>query len=556
MAATRPEGNESVFIPIRKGTKRKIDDSYQKFSSYGNRHCSKRNDVSSAEEIEKVRFNNLIEVDDADCPEPFVKFENSNLQRDILNALSARSINLPTPVQMQSIPVLLAGKDLIAVAPTGSGKTLAYLLPLLSFLKTLTHRNRMAGSPSALIMTPTRELMQQVVHCSQDLLSDIEVDQAHSAADMQFCGDQLHSSTFSSPVLPMNTQWQTFDHSLQFHSHNFPLANLQSTALTGEHLCNQPNVSSVGGILNPSGGYQSGMNGCYKVAGICGGVPINQQIEILRNGVDIIVATPGRLIDLCQKRIISLDGVKFIVLDECDKMLDMGLEDQLRKLFAIITSMDIPRQTSLWSATLPDSLERLARSSVVNPITLHVGIKDTLPRNIEQNVMFLHTYQKDKKLLQTLRQTMYPPVLVFVASSDSVNTVTKLLKDEEFYAEGIHSKLLQASRFKVMSDFRSGVLDVLVATDLASRGLDIPMITHIINYDTPNTIEDYIHRCGRTGRFGRPGKATTFLTLDCKIAEDLKFLLESTGHTVPIALKDTKQFGKRVLKTEFGDRVL
>ena len=114
----------------------------------------------------------------------------------------------------------------------------------------------------------------------------------------------------------------------------------------------------------------------------------------------------------------------------------------------------------------------------------------------------------------------------------------------------------QSDRFKALTEFRNGNLDVLVATDLASRGLDIPDITHVINYDTPNTIEDYIHRCGRTGRFGRPGQATTFLTLECKIAEDLKFLLESTGFPIPIALKDTKQFGKKVLKTEFGDRVL
>ena len=187
-------------------------------------------------------------------------------------------------------------------------------------------------------------------------------------------------------------------------------------------------------------------------------------------------------------------------------------------------------QVSLWSATLPDSLKRLASSAVIDPVYVIAGVKDTIDSNIKQDVQFMHTYMKEEKLLDVLRHTPYPPVIVFVHAKHTADKIMDLLLDEQFHAAAIHSDKTQTYRNKVMSDFRSGTIDVLIATDLISRGVDIPTVTHVINFDTPLTIEDYIHRCGRCGRLGREGVATTFLTLECTIAAQLKDMLESTGY--------------------------
>ena len=563
--------NTREFAPLRKSKKRIYAADVDSLQPYGKKVLESSTSTSllpNAEKVEKIRFENGIEVDRDDCVEPILQFADSNLQQDILEVLSKRNIFSPTPVQMQAIPVLLSGRDLIAIAPTGSGKTFGYLIPLLSFLRRHLRRKSSPRKPSSLIMAPTRELMQQILHCCTDLLQGLQF------ADQPVLGNQrcVLSSKSSSGVPTLTSKsYGSITGNESYAANHFQNFAMQDPQYQ-PYLPSYTNVQQSIEMGGPSYCYPQSLNNHfsnnqlpdsgssvldhYKVTGVCGGLPIGDQIEMLGKGSDIIVGTPGRLIDLCQRNVISLDEVRFIVLDECDKMLEMGLEEQLRKLFAIIMSNDIPRQTSLWSATLPDSLVRLARSSVVDPITINVGIKDTISKNIYQNVVFMHTYQKGKKLLQTLRQTKFPPVLVFASSVATVDKIAEMLKEEEFFAEGLHSQLSQTDRFKNLADFRNGSLDILVATDLASRGLNIPDITHVINYDTPNTIEDYIHRCGRTGRFGRPGQATTFLTLECKIAEDLKFLLESTGVDIPVALKDTKQFGKKVLKTDFGDRVL
>ncbi|XP_065058835.1 uncharacterized protein LOC135686516 [Rhopilema esculentum] len=544
MAEGKGAKDTDDIIPIRPNFKRKIGSvDGNQIKPYGNK--IKVNDrKATTEEVEKIRFENGIEVDTDNCPGPILGFEESNLQTEIIEVLKHRSILIPTPVQMQSLPIQLLGRDLIAIAPTGSGKTLGYLLPMFAFLKSNTAKITSRNNTSSLIVVPTRELMQQVLDTCESFLGDLNkgnisqerfVTHSHTQRQNQ---DQLNFiSTYQNPVN-------------QF-SWNPPSQNTGSQYPNADYGTRQPffhtTQTDLKNIDSATG---------YCVYGICGGVPMKPQIERLKSRVDVIVATPGRLLDLCQRNLLCLKSVRYIVLDECDKMLDMDLEDQLRKLMAMVMSNEMPQQTSLWSATLPSSLERLARSSVINPITINVGLKDTVCKNIEQNVIFMHTYQKEKKLLQTIRQTKYPPVLIFVSSITMADEIAQLLKEEEFFVERLHSQLNQNNRFKILSDFRNGELDVLVGTDLASRGLDIPDITHVINYDTPNSIEDYIHRCGRTGRFGRHGKATTFLTLECKIAEELKLLLESTGSTVPMALKDTKQFGKTVLKTELGDRLL
>lgn len=175
---------------------------------------------------------------------------------------------------------------------------------------------------------------------------------------------------------------------------------------------------------------------------------------------------------------------------------------------------------------------------------------------VEQRVEFVHSYQKPKKLLETLRCTEAPPVLVFCNTIHTVDEVSELLRCEQFHVAGLHSEREQSIRFKIVDALRSGGVDVLVTTDLASRGIDVPGITHIINYDMPLTIEGYVHRCGRTARWQQAGRATSFLTLDCKIASELKDLLVDLGQPVPDAMENTRQFGGKVIRTELGDRVI
>jgi len=285
-------------------------------------------------------------------------------------------------------------------------------------------------------------------------------------------------------------------------------------------------------------------------------MPITQQVADLKSGVDVVVATPGRLLDLCERGVLNLDRVSYLVIDEVDKMLGMGMEEQLRKVVGLATNSERARQTLLWTATMPESLERLARSAVLNPITIQVGPAGLISPLIEQNVIFLYHFEKPAKLLQVLRSTPFPPVIVFASSIQNVDYVTGLLKNEQFHASSIHSEKSQDYRFKLVSAFREGKVDILVATDVGSRGLDFPEVTHVVNYDLPDSIEDYVHRCGRTGRMGHYGLATSFLTLDCKIASELKEMLELMDQDIPKELQNTKQFGKKIIRTEFGDRVV
>ena len=187
---------------------------------------------------------------------------------------------------------------------------------------------------------------------------------------------------------------------------------------------------------------------------------------------------------------------------------------------------------------------------------IRVGAIGVTAVNIDQNVLFLHTYQKRQKLLEVLRCTEAPPVLVFCNSIATVEEVADSLRQEQFHVAALHSERPQSVRFQVVEALRTGGVDVLVTTDLASRGIDVPGITHVINYDIPDSIEGYVHRCGRTARWEQlGGLATSFLTLDCKIAGELRDLLASLGQPVPAELENVKQFGHGVVRTELGDRV-
>lgn len=544
------EGTEAIckkkgdFIPLRKSTKQKATGEEDNFmTSYY--HELENIAQLSEEQVDEIRWQNGIEIQGESCPKPITSFKDLNLPPELQQYLVNNGYISPTAIQMQALSCVMSGRDIIGLAETGSGKTLAYSLPLCMFLK--TRKPCLPGEgPMALILTPTRELMRQVSDHVSELLNCIMTGASEMTSDA-FCSN-AQSTCITSDQLNYSNMAGT-NHMVTYLPYNF--LNTGMPTMSSFHSLTNDLVSSAysfQGITPTSTKYQS--------VGICGGVPISSQVQELKAGVDVVIATPGRLLDLCERGLLSLDKVSYLVMDEADKMLGMGMEEQLRKVVGLATGTVRARQTLLWTATMPESLERLARSAVLNPITIQVGPVGLISPTIQQNVMFLYHCEKPTKLLQVLRSTPCPPVIVFASSIQNVDYVTELLKKEQFHASGLHSEKLQDYRFKLVSAFREGKVDVLVATDVGSRGLDFPEVTHVINYDLPDNIEGYVHRCGRTGRMGHFGVATSFLTLDCKIAEELKEMLEVMDQVVPKELENTKQFGKRIIKTEFGDRIV
>ena len=246
-----------------------------------------------------------------------------------------------------------------------------------------------------------------------------------------------------------------------------------------------------------------------------------------------------------------MTAIQYSVFDECDRLLELGLEEQLRKVISIITLADRSPQVTLWSTTLPSSFETVVRSAVIDPVCK--GIQDSVPLNIFQDVRFTHTYLKPSLLLDVVRQIPYPPVLIFTRSKGKADEVCALLFEEQFHVASIHSGKEQHVRNEIMGHFRNNEFDILVATGLISRGLKIPSVTHVINFNSPDSIESYIHRCGKSGRFGREGTVTTFLALECKITKELR---KRANSAIPNELCDFKMLGKKVLKKEMGDRVI
>lgn len=443
----------------------------------------------------------------------------------------------PTAIQKQAVPTILSGRDVLATSDTGSGKTLAYLIPMATFLSTQPPTHPGDG-PLVVILAPTRELVQQIYVEANRLLAP----------------------------------WHIFTHLLQYPSAGGAATlGVNATAVVGTPIPTIPSPSSIP---------------CRKVLGVVGGLSVGPQMAALKSGVDVLVATPGRLLDLQARNAFSVQRIRYLVLDEIDRMLEQRLkepmpraadteprpaamhgsmEDQLRRFIAQCSISE--RQTLLFSATMPQSVVRLARSAVLDPIVIKVGSRhpessaagnSSIPRTIKQHVLFVQSSMKPAKLLDVLRKTPAPPVIVFCDHISTVDKIVDQLREEQFHVAGLHSDKTQEYRFQVVNAMRNGRLDVLVATDLASRGLDFTDVTHVIQYDLPDTIEDYIHRVGRTGRAGRQGHATALLTYSCKIAGPLKVLLkENEEQQIPKELElNFHMFGQKVVQTEFGDKVI
>jgi ATP-dependent RNA helicase RhlE len=355
-----------------------------------------------------------------------MSFASLGLSETLVRAVTEHGYTIPTPIQMQAIPAVLGGGDLLAGAQTGTGKTAGFVLPLLQRLS-LVASKKITGTKAvrALILTPTRELAAQVEE------------------SVRTYGKY---SKFSSVV-------------------------------------------------------------------IFGGVGINPQISALKRGVDIVVATPGRLLDLHQQRAIDLSHVEILVLDEADRMLDMGFIHDIKRVLKLLPPK---RQNLLFSATFSDEIKTLADNLLDNPALIEVARRNSTVEAITQKI---HPVDRDKKrqLLSHLIKTQnWHQVLVFTRTKHGANRLAELLNKDGITSLAIHGNKSQSARTKALAEFKTGDLQVLVATDIAARGIDIDQLPHVVNYDLPNVAEDYVHRIGRTGRAGALGEAISLVCIDEK----------------------------------------
>jgi ATP-dependent RNA helicase RhlE len=351
-----------------------------------------------------------------------MSFQNLNIIDPLSRAIAKEGYTTPTPIQMQAIPYLLQGKDLMGIAQTGTGKTAAFVLPILQRMAAEI-KVAMPGSPRVLVLAPTRELAAQID---------------------------------------------------------------QSFATYGQFLR-------------------------FKHTAIFGGVSQVPQVRILSRGVDILVATPGRLLDLMNQGFIKLKSVEYFVLDEMDRMLDMGFVKDMRK---IVSSLPQKRQSLFFSATPSRQTDEFASRLLYNAVRVDAGPQESAVDRIEQSIFFVDQIKKDQLLQALFQKSGMGRVLVFTRTKHRADKVALMLSKNKIRAASIHGNKSQVQRTKAMQDFKSGRLQVLVATDIAARGIDVDDISHVINYDLPNEPESYVHRIGRTGRAGASGVAYSFCAAD------------------------------------------
>ncbi|QHC36395.1 DEAD/DEAH box helicase [Komagataeibacter xylinus] len=344
-------------------------------------------------------------------------FADLALAPELLSALAEEGYATPTPIQAGSIPMLLAGRDLLGMAQTGTGKTASFALPLLHRLAR-NPRPAPKGGARVLVLAPTRELVSQI-----------------------------------------------------------------ADGFTG-----------FGRYLKPG------------ITTIFGGVSPFHQINALKEGVDIIVATPGRLLDLITQGACDLSQLEALVLDEADQMLDMGFAKPIER---IVATLPAARQTVLFSATMPKSITALAESLLRDPARVEITPPSTTVERIEQSVMFVDAADKKTALLELLRTPGMGQAVVFTLQKNIANEVCAFITEAGITAEALHGNKSQGQRERALEAFRCGKSQVLVATDIAARGIDVDTVTHVFNHDLPSLPESYVHRIGRTGRAGRTGFAIT-----------------------------------------------
>lgn len=363
-------------------------------------------------------------------------FNDLQLTEPLRKAVQQAGYTTPTPIQLQSIPAILKGRDVLGCAQTGTGKTAAFSIPTIQLLDTNNRINGNRRTIKSLILTPTRELAIQI----------------------------------------------------------------------GESLAEYGSFSKLKHLV------------------IFGGVPQNSQVQALRQGIDILVATPGRLLDLMDQGFISLSNIEIFTLDEADRMLDMGFVHDVKK---VIKKIPVKRQTLFFSATMPDAIQDLANSILNNPLKVEVTPVSSTAERIQQEVYFIDKTNKKNLLIDLLQSSDADRVLVFTRTKHGANKVVKDLIKAGIKAEAIHGNKTQNARQKALNNFKDKTTRVLVATDIAARGIDIDDLALVINFEIPNISETYVHRIGRTGRAGASGKAISFCDFEEKAyLKDIQKLID------------------------------
>ena len=368
-------------------------------------------------------------------------FKNLELIEPILKALAEEGYTTPTPIQQQSIPLVLERKDLLGCAQTGTGKTAAFAIPILQILHKEKENEKGRKQIKALILTPTRELA-------------IQIDESFAAYG----------------------KYTGLSHAVIF-----------------------------------------------------GGVSQLHQTNQLKNGVDILVATPGRLLDLMSQGFIGLQHLKIFVLDEADRMLDMGFIHDVKR---VIIKLPVKRQTLFFSATMPPEIQTLANVLLTHPSKVEVTPVSSTVDAIDQSLFFVDKSNKPGLLLYLLKNEKIVTALVFTRTKHGADKVVKMLHKENITAAAIHGNKSQNARQHALTSFKNGNLRVLVATDIAARGIDIDELTHVINFELPNVPETYVHRIGRTGRAGNTGIAFSFC--DHEERTELKDIQKLIGKNIPV----------------------
>ena len=377
------------------------------------------------------------------------KFDAFEIPNEVLNGLEKTGLSYCTPIQAQTLPISLSGKDVAGQAQTGTGKTAAFLITVFSRLLALPREK--TNNPLALIMAPTRELAFQIYDEAKNLGADTP----------------------------------------------------------------------------------------FSLVSIVGGVDYAKQAQQLKKGVDIIIGTPGRIIDYYKKKILKTEDIKIVVIDEADRLLDLGFAKDMRYILKNLPHYE-KRQSMLFSATLSYSVMELTYEYMNLPEFISVTADEVAVEGVEQVLYHVGNDKKLSLLLGILTQEEWIRMVIFVNTKIEVDRLTKRLKGNKWPAEGITGDLPQKKRFQLMEQFKSGKLKILVATDVASRGIHVENISHVINYDLPQDAENYVHRIGRTARAGKKGKA---ISLACeKYVFHLEALEEMLGHKIPVVWADEDWF--------------
>jgi ATP-dependent RNA helicase DDX41 len=405
-----------------------------------------------AAELRK-KWHILVEGDD--IPAPMKSFRDMKFPKPVIEALNAKGITRPTPIQVQGLPVILSGRDMIGIAFTGSGKTVVFTLPMI--MLALQEEMRLplerGEGPIGVILAPSRELARQTYDNIQHIV------------------DFLAAKRY-------------------------------------------PKLRCMLAI---------------------GGEDVRTQLDVMKEGVHMIVATPGRLNDHLSKKRLNLDLCKYICLDEGDRMLDLGFDEEIQKTFSYFKQQ---RQTVIFSATMPKKFQDFAKEALVRPVVVNVGRAGAANLDVIQEVEYVKQDAKVLYLLECLQKTA-PPVLIFCQFKKDVDEIHEYLLLKGVSAVSIHGGKSQEERNEAIRQFKAMDKDVLIATDIAAKGLDFPDIQHVINFDMPEEIENYVHRIGRTGRCGKTGVATTFINRSVPDTAllDLKHLLMEAQQRVPPVLE-------------------